>query len=255
MLQSKKSFKLGGENREIAILFSDIRGFTTFSEGKDPHELLSILNVYLDKLTKVVLAHKGLLDKFIGDAIMAFWGSPLEDKDKENDICHCAIAMVNALEEINKTQKQKLKMGIGIHSGIAVVGNVGSEDRFDYTAIGDNVNLTSRLEGLSKYYAVDIVASENIVKKAKGFTFKILDIVQVKGKTEPVKIYELLTEKRDIKDFEKAFAYYLDAKWEKAKEYFEKSKDPSAPIFLERIETLKHMKEKSWDGIFRHTTK
>ena len=188
MLANPERLRLGGEKRELSILFSDIRGFTTLSEERPAEELVPELNHYFTHMTEVVFNQKGTLDKYIGDAIMALFGAPLPQDDHALRACATALEMMNQLAELQEEWRNRrlpvLEIGIGINTGVAIVGNMGSERRFDYTAIGDNVNLASRLEGLTKKYGVSILISESTWKEAKdGFVARDIDIVCVKGKT------------------------------------------------------------------------
>ncbi len=187
---------MGGEEKFITILFSDIRGFTGVSEKLSPQKLVGMLNQYFNAMSEEILKHKGILDKYIGDAIMAFWGAPVPDENQADNAVQAAIGMKEQLENFNKKQKEKgqpeINIGIGIYSGLAVVGNVGSETRFDYTAIGDSVNIASRIEGLTKTYQTKIIISETVKEKLKEKYFlELLGSVSIRGRNEPVKIYKI----------------------------------------------------------------
>lgn len=199
IMKNPDSLKLGGEKREISILFSDIRGFTTLSEQLSPEALVQVLNEYLNPMTMIVLEEKGTLDKYIGDAIMAIYNAPLDVTGHAGHACRSALKMIEKLGELNRSFSERgihtIDIGIGINSGDAVVGNMGASMRFDYTAIGDNVNLASRLEGLNKMYGTHIIVSESTKLLAgEGFCFREIDLVAVKGKLQPVPIYELLVD-------------------------------------------------------------
>lgn len=187
----------GGETRELTIFFSDIRGFTGLSEGLSPEALVTALNEYFERMTAALFHRQGTLDKYIGDAIMAFWGAPSQQPDHAAKACAAALEMRAALAELNHTFRQRglaeLGVGIGLNTGPAVVGNMGSTVRFNYTVMGDAVNLASRLEGMTKQYGVAILASEG-TRRAVGdrFVFRELDVIRVKGKSQPVRIFELL---------------------------------------------------------------
>ena len=165
IIEQKQNLKLGGEKRMLSIFFSDIRDFTSISETITPEELTYLINKYLTEMTKIIFEHKGTIDKFIGDAIMAFWNAPLDEPEHAKLSCKSAIAQINAVKKINKEIGGKkfpgIKIGCGINTGETIVGNFGSEERFNYTAVGDAVNIASRLEGLTKYYGVDIILSES----------------------------------------------------------------------------------------------
>ncbi len=196
--------KLGGETRNITLLFSDIRGFTTISEQFDAEGLTKFINRFLTPMTNVILEHKGTIDKYMGDAIMAFWNAPLPVTNHPVRSCQAALDMIDEVNRMNRYMEREAKnegrphipiaIGIGINTGDCCVGNMGSDQRFDYSALGDHVNLASRLEGQSKTYGVDIVISEYSVNQLPDGTFAIieLDLLQVKGKTEPVRIFAIL---------------------------------------------------------------
>ena len=185
---------LAGENRELSILFTDIRGFTSLSESLSPQDVVHLLNRYFTPMTAIVRNRKGTLDKFIGDALMAFWNAPLDVPGHPALAVDAALCMQEQLEalnvEIEATFGIRLAMGAGIHTGQAYVGNMGSDDLINYTLIGDNVNLASRLEGLCKRYGVPVVISEHTMQGCgDAFAFVHLDVLRVKGKTRPVSIY------------------------------------------------------------------
>lgn len=197
ILKDPKHIALGGEERHITILFSDIRGFTSLSEKLSPQELVGILNKYFNIMSKEILTNKGVLDKYIGDAIMAFWGAPVKDGDQTDNAVQAAVSMVKQLKKFNKELKEKkgleLDIGIGIYSGRAIVGNIGSETRFDYTAIGDSVNIASRIEGLTKEHKTKIIISDSVKNNLKNkYTFELLGSVEIRGRKELVKIYKVL---------------------------------------------------------------
>ncbi len=194
MLDNPSSVSLGGEEREITVLFSDIRGFTTLSEAVTPKELVRILNKYFTAMTGEVLRHGGVLDKYIGDAIMAFWGAPLSDAHQADHAVRAAQGMLVRLrvlnEELRAAGDPEIHIGVGIYTGPAVVGNMGSDLRFDYTAMGDTVNIASRLEGLNKEYKTEIIIGESTKEKLRDkVQFRSLGAVKVKGRNEPVLIY------------------------------------------------------------------
>src|SRR6516162_3780230 len=188
------------QKTEITVMFSDIRGFTTISEKLDAQDLALFLNQYLSDMTKIVFERRGTLDKYIGDAVMAFWGAPIEDPDNAVLACRAALAMMARVRELQKewkaAGKPELDIGIGLNTGVASVGNMGSAQHKGYTALGDSVNLSSRLEGLNKDYGTHILANETTYAAAKdaGLVFRELDLIRVKGKNEPVVIYELVGE-------------------------------------------------------------
>ncbi len=199
IMKNPDSLKLGGEKREISILFSDIRGFTSLSEQLSPEALVQVLNEYLNPMTQIVLEEKGTLDKYIGDAIMAIYNAPLDVDGHADHACRSALKMMVKLAELNRSFIERsihtIDIGIGINTGDAVVGNMGAAMRFDYTAIGDNVNLASRLEGLNKMYGTHIIVSESVkLQSGSDLLFREIDLVAVKGKQQPVPIYELMAD-------------------------------------------------------------
>ncbi|MDP3958052.1 MAG: adenylate/guanylate cyclase domain-containing protein [bacterium] len=194
ILSNPSRVVLGGEEREITVLFSDIRGFTTLSERVSAHELVAILNRYFTLMTGEVQKHGGVLDKYIGDAVMAFWGAPLPDDRQAENALRAAFGMLERLKELNVLLKKEkgveIDIGIGIYTGPAVVGNIGSDQRFDYTAMGDTVNVASRLEGLNKEHGTRLIVGEPTKEKiAADVRWKAIGDVRVKGRNEPVRIY------------------------------------------------------------------
>ncbi|MFO0995708.1 MAG: adenylate/guanylate cyclase domain-containing protein [Alphaproteobacteria bacterium] len=191
---------LGGEMREMTILFNDIRDFTARSEHLDAHGLTRFVNRYLTPMTDVVLSARGTIDKYIGDCIMAFWNAPLDDSEHALNACRAALGMRRELARLNAAWAaeesgrafEPVRIGIGVNTGVCCVGNMGSDQRFDYSVLGDDVNLASRLEGQSKTYGVDIVISETTEKEAASLATMELDLLRVKGRTKPVRIFTLL---------------------------------------------------------------
>ena len=204
LAEDPSKLTLGGENRDMTFMFSDIRGFTTISELFDAQGLTRLINRLLTPLTNVILSNRGTIDKYMGDCVMAFWNAPLEVKYHAACGCRSALRMVGEVARVNREleaeaiqegrEHRRLAVGIGVNSGIACVGNMGSEQRFDYSVLGDSVNLASRLEGQSKTYAVTIVLGENTAHNVTGFAILELDLIKVKGKAHAVRIYTLLGE-------------------------------------------------------------
>ena len=194
--------KLGGETRDMTLLFSDVRGFTTISEGLDAEELTRFLKELFTPLSNIILDEEGTIDKFMGDALMAFWNAPLDDPNHPVNACAAALRMVDEMAVLNERWKQAAEqtgrtykpvtLGIGLNTGLCCVGNLGSETRFDYSVIGDNVNVASRLEGQSKTYDLVIIAGEETASRATGFAFLELDLLKMKGKTEATRIFSLM---------------------------------------------------------------
>jgi len=207
LLNNPEAIALGGSRKEVTVFFSDVRGFTTISERLTPEQLVQLLNEYLSEMTELIIDYKGTIDKYMGDAIMAFWGAPIPNDDHAYYACVAALAQAQKLKELQERWKERnipvLQIGIGINSGPAVVGNMGSSRRMDYTLMGDTVNLGSRLEGITKVYGVQICISEFTYERVKDRVYaRELDLVRVKGKLEPVRIYELMGLKNE-EDFEK----------------------------------------------------
>lgn len=197
LLANPESLKLGGEKKELTVFFSDIRGFTTMSESLSPEDLVHLLNEYLSTMTDLVIGYKGTIDKYMGDAIMAFWGAPVPNEDHAYFACITAIVQLEELKKLQDMWAEKgypiIDIGIGLNSGPAVVGNMGSSHRMDYTVMGDTINLGSRLEGTNKQYGTRIIISQTTYDKVKDRVYtRELDDIRVKGKNEPVRIYELI---------------------------------------------------------------
>lgn len=258
---------LGGEQREISILFSDIRGFTSISEGLTPQELVRLLNEYLNPMTRIVLEERGTLDKFIGDAVMAIFNAPLDLSNHPEAACRAAVRMIESLQQLNvgfsARNMNTIDIGIGINTGPAVVGNMGADIRFDYTAIGDSVNLASRLESLNKYYGTHILVSEDTRVKITdpGFRFREVDRVKVKGKQLPVVIYELVTgDASFLINFEEGLNCYRKADFSGAAKIFnelaEINNDHPSRLYLERCsEYINNPPPDDWDGVYTAKSK
>jgi adenylate cyclase len=218
MIAHPELLKLGGTRREISVLFSDLAGFTSLSEKLTPDAVGQVVNTYLNAMTHVVMKHGGTVDKFIGDAVMAFWGAPLEDHAHALHAVHAAIEMQEQMDALQPRFAalgvDNLKLRIGINSGPAIVGNMGSDLRFDYTAIGDTVNLASRLEGANKAYGTPILIAESTAREvSKQVPLRQVDRVRVKGKSEPVNVYTPCSDGRLIAMTELAWQTYLDRDW------------------------------------------
>ena len=273
MLKDPTKLKLGGDKKDLSVLFSDIRGFTTISEKLTPEELVHLLNEYLTAMTDIVFKYDGMLDKYMGDAIMAVFGAPLDQPDHAKRACLTALDMLSELHRLQKKWQDEgktvLNIGVGINSGDMVVGNMGSEMRFDYTVMGDMVNLGSRLEGINKEYGSNIIFSEFTYNAVKdSMCCRELDMVRVKGKKLPVKIYELLGEKKDeskwkefISTFEQGLVLYRASQWDEAIATFQKvlairPEDGASLMYIERSKNLKENPPPApWDGVFTMTRK
>jgi adenylate cyclase len=254
---------------EVTVLFSDIRGFTTISEKLDAQELAGLLNAYLTDMTKIIFRHQGTLDKYIGDAVMAIWGAPFDAPDHAAKCCEAAVEMLSKLADLQKDWRARgypdLDIGIGINTGIASVGNMGSSLRYGYTAMGDSVNLASRLEGLNKEDGTRIVVSEATRTEihSEKLLFRELDLIRVKGKLQPVTIFEVLSLEATanggnelVELFGRGREAYKHQDWRAAKSLFEEvllrwPEDSPARIFLVRCdEYLAEKPAKDWDGVY-----
>jgi len=261
---------LGGKSTRATILFSDIRQFTTLTEELGAQGTVSLLNEYFTIMVECIQREGGMLDKFIGDAIMAAFGIPISHGDDEDRAVRAAIAMIDALENWNRERlsqgKQPVKMGLGLNTDVIVSGNIGSPKRMDYTLIGDGVNLASRLESLCKRYHAQILISENTYKRLRG-TYRIrqVDSVVVKGKTEPVAVYEVLDYHTPetfpnlmdaVSQFQDGLRKYRQRHWDRAIMSFRKTlelnpTDDICRMYIERCELLKvNPPVDAWDGVW-----
>jgi adenylate cyclase len=265
---------------DITVMFSDIRGFTTISEKLDAQELAVFLNQYLSDMTRIVFKNNGTLDKYIGDAVMAFWGAPYEEPGHATKACRAALEMMKRVRELQKVWeaegKPSLEIGIGLNTGVASVGRMGSSLRRGYTALGDAVNLSSRLEGLNKDYGTHIIVNETTYEGAKddGFVFRELDLIRVKGKLQPVTIYQLMGQQTDlvadgraeevrsqVEQFARALELFRNRKWDAAQRAFQEFLDrwpedgPSRVYWKRCQEYLFDEPSANWDGVFVMTHK
>lgn len=276
LVNDPSKVKLGGEEREVTVFFSDVRSFTTLSEGMSPSQLTRFLNKYLTVMTNLVLKHRGVVDKYIGDAIMSFWGAPIENKNHAEDAIKTSLDMVEALVELNKKNKAlgepEIDIGIGLNSGSATVGNMGSEVRFDYTVMGDTVNLASRLEGQTKTYGVKIIISETTralvsdeeLKKV-GTMARELDMIKVKGKKKPVTIFEVVPRKRVeevgmiLEDFNSAREKYYAGDFSGALRIcdaiLKEGNDGPTKVLKDRCSLFLSTPPDNWEGVFEMKTK
>jgi adenylate cyclase len=260
-------FAMDGQRKEMSVLFSDIRNFTSISEGLTAADLKQWLNTYFTPITEIIFNNKGTIDKYVGDMVMAFWGAPLDDKD------HAYHSVVAAFEMLKKTETLKMQfivegkppvdVGIGISSGDMNVGNMGSKYRRSYTVLGDTVNLGARLEGLTKFYGVKLIVAKRTTELiGERMTFRHLDRVRVKGKDEPVDIYEPLEEFDEVElaSYDQAFEWYVAGEFEQALQAFSElyMNDESKKIYklhMERCIDLKQETPADWQGVFTHQTK
>lgn len=286
LAKSPDDLVLGGEVRSLTVMFSDVRGFTTLSETykNDPQGLISLMNRLLTPLTNAIVNRQGTIDKYMGDAIMAFWNAPLDDPAHETNACAAALDMMEKISELNTARQAEaeqagarfipIKIGIGLNTGACVVGNMGSDLRFDYSALGDSVNLASRLEGQSKSYGVPIIIGSNTAGAAKDkFAVVELDYIRVKGKNEPETVYAVFgrddllhaPEFRTLCDLNSAMlAQYRNRDWDAALRSLGmiRAADPEGRlaeccrIYEQRIAAFKETPPPSdWDGVFTLTTK
>jgi len=268
-----QNFSVEGESRELSVLFCDIRSFTTISESLAADELKQLLNHFFTPMTRIIFEKRGTIDKYVGDMIMAFWGAPVQDPLHPRHAVEAALAMLKKVVELRPEFAEhnwpQVEIGIGINTGLMNVGDMGSEYRRAYTVIGDAVNLGSRLEGLTKYYGVKLIISESTAGSLDGFVLRCLDRVKVKGKQEPVTIYEPVGHAagvsrelvQDVNESNQAMQHYFAGKWETARSAFQRLRDAVPErklygLYLERIDTLQsNGVAEGWDGVFEHTSK
>lgn len=273
MLTDPDKYNFAGESKELSVLFSDIRNFTTISEKLTAVELKSMLNEFFTPITGIIFEHNGTIDKYVGDMVMAFWGAPLDDPDHRMHAVQAALKMLDKVEELKPLFRAKglpeVNIGIGINSGMMSVGDMGSTYRRSYTVLGDAVNLGSRLEGITKAYGVKLLIGEQTYAGLSGILCRQVDRVQVKGKEEPICIYQPLcaldaapdTLKALVEDYHRAYGHYLKQEWNAAEEQFRhlQQRDPDTQlyaIYLERIAALRGQElPENWDGTYRHTSK
>lgn len=273
ILSDPKNIELGGRKTNLTVMFSDVRGFTTISEKLDPRALSDLLNRYLTPMTELVFKNRGTLDKYMGDAIMSFFGAPIAYNDHAKHGCRCALQSLEKLFELQKQFEAQglpaIDIGIGLNSGDVSVGNMGSETVRSYTVMGDAVNLASRLEGINKQYGTRIIISEFTYALVKDdFVCREVDWVRVKGKALPVKIFELIAEKKApglmeevLKWFDEGYAKYHQKAWTPAIEAFTKAlnikpDDEVSKLYLTRCqEYLVEPPPDDWDGVFTMKTK
>ncbi|MCG8511065.1 MAG: adenylate/guanylate cyclase domain-containing protein [Rhodospirillales bacterium] len=283
LAEDPSQLALGGEKRDMTMLFCDVRGFTTISEQFDAEGLTQLINKLLTPLTDLIMKRQGTVDKYMGDCIMAFWNAPLDDPDHAKNACLAALAMNEEMGPLNDRLEAEaiadgrthipLKIGTGLNSGEVVVGNMGSEQRFDYSILGDQVNLASRLEGQCKTYAVDIVIGENTYARAPGLAALELDLIKVKGKTEAVRIHTLLGDE-NVKEGNAFIALsglhdemldaYRGQRWDEAMDKLTGCREVTDgfnlggfyDIYAERIEEYKaDPPGEGWDGVYVATSK
>jgi len=265
ILKDPDRLKLGGQRRQMSVFFSDVAGFTSVAESLSPEDLTELLNRYLTEMTEVIFRHGGTVDKYIGDAIVAFWNAPLDQPDHAVRACHAALDCQKRLVELRDRMRQQsgheLHMRIGLNSGPMVVGNMGSSDRFDYSILGDAVNLGARLEGACKQYGIWILIGEGTHTEVKDhFEVREVDVIRVVGKREPVRIYELLARRGQLSAerrtalarFQEGLQLYRERKWTTAIGVFQDlPDDPVARIYRERCEQYQvSSPPEDWDGVW-----
>jgi adenylate cyclase len=273
VLAHPEKLKLGGERKELSVLFSDIRGFTTLSERMSPEQLVAFINQYLTPMTNIVFTNGGTLDKYIGDAIMAFWGAPLDQPDHALRACRAALGFVEKLDELRKRWRAaglpEVDIGVGINSGFMNVGHMGTANRFNYTVMGDAVNLASRLEGLTKTYDTRILISAETYAHVQGrVTSRRLGVVRVKGKQVVTDVYELLAmgppsgqDAEAIEAFEAGVECFIHREFVEAEGYFRRvlmlwPGDKPSRRYLDELGLLRRNRPgPDWDGVFTATTK
>ena len=273
MSKQKESIDLDGEIRQMSVLFTDIRGFTSISENFAAKELTHYINAFLTPITQIIHEKQGTIDKYMGDAVMAFWGAPLDDHHHARHALDAAMSIVEQMKilrkEFSARQWPEIYIGIGVNTGKMNVGNKGSEFRVDYTVLGDAVNLGARLEGLAKIYDVDIVTSEYTKLAVAEYAYRELDRVRVKGKNKSVTIYQPLgladginePEKKCLQQFHLSIKYYREQNWDAAERELRtlQQREPDRKIYqlyLDRISQFrKNSPEKNWDGTYTHTIK
>jgi adenylate cyclase len=261
-----------GRKERLTILFSDIRGFTGLSERLTAARIVELLNIYFSSMSDAVFQHRGTIDKYIGDAIMCFWGAPVRLEDHADRALHTALTMIGRLGPVNRDLAAKgypvIEIGIGINTGDVVLGNIGSEHKLDYTVIGDDVNLASRLEGLTKVYETPILLSQQTQASLRDQTpCAVVDLVRVKGKQVPIRIFrplcvpdaarnEVEHARRLVRDTAAAFEAYLQRDWSRAMDLYARlPRDRVAELFLARCREYSESEPTSWDGAFTLDTK
>ena len=267
------NYGLRGDDRYMSVLFADIRSFTTISEGLSASELVDMLNTFFTPMTEIIFKHRGTIDKYVGDLIMAFWSAPLKDRHHARHAIESALEMqmkVKALEPVLAARNWPvIHIGIGVNSGMMSVGDMGSRFRRNYTVLGDQVNLASRVESLTKFYGVDIIVTEHTQQDQDHFIFRKLDLVRVKGKKTGVTIYEVICRKSaltpelqvELLEYHKALDFYFQKNWDTAlvlmNELLKTYPDKKIyQIYIQRInEFIEHPAPEDWDGIYAHATK
>ncbi|MDZ7681241.1 MAG: adenylate/guanylate cyclase domain-containing protein [Fodinibius sp.] len=270
LIEHPEKLKLGGQQKNLTVLFTDLAGFTTISESKPPGELVEFMNDYLGAMTDIIFEHSGTVDKYIGDAVMAFWGAPIEQENHALLACRSTLKMLEKVDEIIPAADAHARFGIA--TGDMIVGNIGSYNRFNYTVLGDTVNLAARLEAANKEFGSKAMIAEETYQKVKDeFLCRQLDLLVVKGKTEPKKVYELMADRRSSSDlstlkkaadiYQQALQLYYDRQWDNAIEQFRKvmellPEDGPSQTYIKRCKQFKdEPPDDDWDGVFHLKTK
>ncbi len=265
MLASKKLPVLGGETRDVTVFFSDLEGFSSISEQMTPAELVAFMNEYLSAMTDIIESKGGYVDKYIGDSIVAVFGAPADDSDHASNAAHAALGCRTGLDELNQNSAAfkgyKVAHRMGLNSGAALVGNIGSKRRFNYSVMSDAVNVASRLEGANKYYGTTIAASEmTVALTGSTFAWRELDAIRVKGRATPVKIYELLAEAGQetpqqaaaAATYAQGLAHWRTREFDAAAKCFERVADVDKPsaLFLSRAKAFaSHPPAPDWEPV------
>ena len=273
MLENPDNYSFEGESKELTVLFSDIRGFTTISEALSAAELKTLLNDFFTPITEIIFKHNGTIDKYVGDMVMAFWGAPLDDPNHRENAIIAALEMLEKVRELRPEFTErgypKVNVGVGINTGFMNVGDMGSTYRRSYTVLGDAVNLGSRLEALTKFYGIKLLIGQETAKELRGFLLRLIDKVKVKGKHEAIKCYQPICLEVDADDelkarvaqYHGALDCYYKQDWDGAEERLNDllQNEPDTllyQVYLERIETLREVElPRDWDGAFTHTSK
>jgi adenylate cyclase len=268
LIQHPERLRLGGERRELSVFFSDIQGFTTVSEKLTPEELTSLLNEYLSEMTDIIQEEGGTIDKYEGDAIIAFWNAPLDLEDHAERAVRASLRCQARLAELRSSFADRvgaeIRMRVGINTGPAVVGNLGSRSRFDYSMLGDSVNLAARLEGINKQFGTYTMISE-MTRTAMGHVYPCRELsrVAVVGRNEPVRVFEpwlpaaYEEAKERLQHFEEALQLYYDGEFEKAEGLFREiaDRDRPAAIYADRCRALAQEPPAEWSGVWTMTEK
>lgn len=273
MLEDPDNYSFEGESKELSVLFSDIRSFTTISEALSAAELKSLLNDFFTPITEIIFKHNGTIDKYVGDMVMAFWGAPLDDPEHRRNAVKCALEMLDKVDELkaefNERGYPEVNIGVGINTGFMNVGDMGSTYRRSYTVLGDAVNLGSRLEGLTKFYGIRLLIGQETAKDLDGFLIRLIDKVKVKGKHEAIDCFEPICYEESageqlkfrVARYHEALDFYYEQDWDKAETIFRELADNEPEtllykVYLERIATLRETQlPADWDGAFTHTSK